>query len=692
MGNICELDKKEYFYLQIGIIKGIKKENEATNSNLEKIINIQEKESKKEDANQIENTKEEKKDGDENPISDSSKPSICQEITKNNYNKGEQNNGEKKDNDTDKESKKKFINTIEPEKINYCTPINNEILPKISVKIENPYKKQKSLKKNKLLNSNINENSSTKSKIDNDNIERSELENEIKNNKSREIKNNYDEFNIKKDYYLICPDCNKYIINIKTIEYHSDENDFIVIYKCFCKGNNKKFFYQIISDEQIFCGAHEKELILFCEICNIHICKECTKEHKGHQIKNLINKEIISEEMITKIMEKKDIFNGFDIIQKIFEFYKIDKDSNLNIIQTKGENLEDDGNISKSKVIQNNEEFEQQEKKKSQNINDVKNNNKNEQKNCEEELKTQQEKIQTINYINIKTLKGHEERVTALIKLSNDLIATGSYDKTVKIWDITKNEKDSLIMNKKATGFVLCLLEFEHCKLLGGTNNNLINLWDLEDEQDEESIENFSEHTRYVNALVKCDENYFASASNDAKVIIWDYKNKKCKSKFEAHANCIMSMIMLQNGNLCTADADEIIIIWDWKKLQELYIFRGHEKYVKCLCELDNKYLLTGSEDNTIGIWEEKSQNYENIKYLEGHEFPVRTLCQIKDNYFASGSFDNKIKIWDINTYECVQTLEGHQSNVICIIKDSDNILISSSNDKTIKIWQNKAI
>ena len=143
MGNICELDKKEYFYLQIGIIKGIKKENEATNSNLEKIINIQEKESKKEEANQIENTKEEKKDGDENPISDSSKPSICQEITKNNYNKGEQNNGEKKDNDTDKQSKKKFINTIEPEKINYCTPINNEILPKIPVKIENPYKKQK---------------------------------------------------------------------------------------------------------------------------------------------------------------------------------------------------------------------------------------------------------------------------------------------------------------------------------------------------------------------------------------------------------------------------------------------------------------------------------------------------------------------------------------------------------------------
>ena len=58
----------------------------------------------------------------------------------------------------------------------------------------------------------------------------------------------------------------------------------------------------------------------------------------------------------------------------------------------------------------------------------------------EEELKTQQEKIQTINYINIKTLKGHEERVTALIKLNNDLIATGSYDKTVKIWELINNK------------------------------------------------------------------------------------------------------------------------------------------------------------------------------------------------------------------------------------------------------------
>lgn len=478
--------------------------------------------------------------------------------------------------------------------------------------------------------------------------------------------NNNDNYKIfkpeEKEYYLICPDCTKNIINIISIEYQQEKKDFIVTYKCSCRENPKKFLCKIISEEKGSCDSHRDDLIFLCEDCNLPLCDECLKEHNNHNMKNIINKEIISEEIFEKINEKKDEFKGINIIQKIYEFYK----SNENKKETF---------INPINLIKSSQEVINSFK----NINNINDNKKEEENNIP---------LTLINYKNFKTLKGNEEGISCLIKLKNNNIATGCYDGTVKIWDITKDESNALIMTKKAIGTAFCLLEFEQGKLLGGTKENLINLWDINDINNSESIYNFNRHYLGVQALVKCDNNHFASASNDTKIIIWNYTTRKYESTLEGHSNCIMDMIILQNGYLCTASVDKTIRIWDWKNLKSLFYFNAHCNYVKCLLELNNKYLITGSEDNTIGIWKEKSGNYENVKFLKGHEKPVRRLCQINDNYFASGSFDNNIKIWDLNKFECVQTLEGHNSNITAVIKIDEEIIISCSMDKTIKIWK----
>ena len=502
---------------------------------------------------------------------------------------------------------------------------------------------------------------------------------------------NYDKFVPSKDYYLICPECDKNILNIESIKYDSDKKDFIVNYKCFCDEKTPKFFYHIISDHPSYCENHRNELKFLKEESNTLLCEECLEAHKDYKIKNILNKEVIPEEIMTKINEQKDEFKGFNIIRKIYEFYASDKNIEIiakhnkyNKFQSKEESsqiyLVESQEIDDSQNIIVQQKNEEQANKNSTYI--IKNSLAN-----IEELKSPEKDLSLIKFKNSKTLKGHKGRVSALTKLSNGLIASGSYDGTVKIWDITKEEKDSLIMSKNAIGSVFCLLEFEPGFLLGGTSQNMVNLWDLND-KGEEYIHNFYQHYLWVNALVKCDKNHFASASNDSKIIIWDYKNRVYKRTLEGHNDCIMAMIMLRSGYLCSASSDEDIRIWDWKKAICLNYFRPHPKYVKCLLELRNENLITGSEDNTIRIWKKESENYEIIKVLKGHELPVRTLCYISENYFASGSFDDKIKIWDLKNYKEVQTLKGHTSNVICVIKYNEDMLISCSSDKTIRIWE----
>ena len=662
---------------------------------------------------------------------------------------------------------------------------------------------------------------------------------------------NYEQFDINKDYYLTCPDCNNinnnyFIKKIDSIDYILDEKDFKLIYKCFCELNDsnkkEKYLYELIT-EMPKCDVHDNEnLIFFCNDCNTKFCLSCKKNnnHRLHNISIIIKEDIISDEIMNKILEQKHNFKGFDIFEKIYKLYhtQINLDdensdnpgetqekkeeeekeqendenkSGLNKVINENQNMNNDSQnmnnnesqnqsminenqpeIEKIPSINNNKinEIAQNEKEKKgpetnevnnngfneenkenflpsnnlptekdikfpepnptkvmsssnngeilpnieimsvnininsqnqntndlilgnkndnnnniNNINDISSNNNN---NNNENDNANQSKIDNIidinqndqidnqptylkEYENTKTIKGHERRISSLIALESGYIATGSYDSSIKIWDITKEGDQALIKVKYSVGYVLCLLEFKRDELIIGNSENCIDIFDLNDGKEDAIVARYVEHKLYVNALVKCDDTHFASASNDATIIIWEYNDRpgniKKQSVLEGHSDCILTMILLSDGRLCSGSADHDIRIWDWKNSSCTNYFRAHDNWIKYLLQFDDKILLSSSDDKAIKIWDE---NYNEIGKFEGHEAAVRTLCKIDDNYFASGGFDNKIKIWDFKNKKCVQTLEGHMSNVLCIIKYNDK-LISSSCDRTIKIWEQK--
>jgi WD40 repeat protein len=286
-----------------------------------------------------------------------------------------------------------------------------------------------------------------------------------------------------------------------------------------------------------------------------------------------------------------------------------------------------------------------------------------------------------------------------MIELKNKMIATGSYDKTIKIWTLNDDQQ---ILEKtiQEQGKVFSLLEFENNMLLSAIDKTpddvqeitqiskddiVIRLWDLNN-PNQKSLFDFKGHSLRVNALVKCNDKFFASCSNDNTIIIWDYVFKNIRSTLQGHTDCILCMILLNNGKLCSGSADTTIKIWDWENENCENTLTGHNHWVKCLTQLSNDYIISGSQDNIIKIWD----NYRDIAELREHTRSVRSICQIGNtNYIATASFDHTIKIWDVNKNTSVQTLQGHSSSVINIIYHSNGYLISSSNDKTLKIWSN---
>ena len=117
-------------------------------------------------------------------------------------------------------------------------------------------------------------------------------------------------------------------------------------------------------------------------------------------------------------------------------------------------------------------------------------------------------------------------------------------------------------------GKVLCLLEFEENKILSGTTLNNICLRDLNSNNDDEYICNFLGHQKFVQSLVKYNEQIFASASNDGTIRIWNYYTRSQIKVIYAHKSDILCLIKLSDDNLCSGGADLSIKIWNWEQNQ----------------------------------------------------------------------------------------------------------------------------
>ena len=286
--------------------------------------------------------------------------------------------------------------------------------------------------------------------------------------------------------------------------------------------------------------------------------------------------------------------------------------------------------------------------------------------------------VNEFNFKCLKSIHGHNDKIVCATELNKKrTFATGSYDNTIKIWNLNSYICEKTINEE---GNIICLLEFEENMLLSGTNKNNINLWNLSNSL---LIFTFKGHQSWVNNLTKINNKYFASCSNDCNILIWDYYNKTCVKVLQGHIDGVLSVITLSDGKLCSGGADLSIKIWDCLTGKCCTTLLGHKKWIKCLCKLTNNYLISGSDDKSIKLW----SNNKCLHTFLGHSRSVRTLCQINDYLFASGSFDKTIKIWDIYHFNCIQTIHGHNDLLLIIIKIKSGEIISCSSDHEIKIW-----
>ncbi|HEY9819629.1 MAG TPA: CHAT domain-containing protein, partial [Candidatus Sericytochromatia bacterium] len=287
----------------------------------------------------------------------------------------------------------------------------------------------------------------------------------------------------------------------------------------------------------------------------------------------------------------------------------------------------------------------------------------------------------------IKTLIGHTNPVFAVSFSPNGkLLASGSFDKTVKLWDTTTGKEIKTFTGH--TDNVVGVSFSPNGKLLASAGaDKIVKLWDITTGKE---IKTFTGHTNSVwSASFSPDGKLLASASMDKTVKLWDTTTGKQIKTLTGHTDGIRGVSFSPDGKLvASGSADKTVKLWDISTGKEIKTLTGHTDGIRGVSfSPDGKLLASASFDKTVKLWD--TTTGKQIKTLTGHKAGIWGVSFSPDGKLVtSASFDKTVKLWDTTTGKAIKTLTGHTNRVYAVSFSLDGkLLASGSADNTVKVW-----
>lgn len=235
---------------------------------------------------------------------------------------------------------------------------------------------------------------------------------------------------------------------------------------------------------------------------------------------------------------------------------------------------------------------------------------------------------------------------------SNSMFATGSGDRTIKIWNFPKasvGADDALQLT--LTG-----------------------------------------HISPVRGLAFSSRHpYLFSAAEDKQVKCWDLETNQVMRHYHGHLSGVFCLGLHPTLDLLvTGGRDAVARVWDMRTKHQVHCLTGHDHTVACLLtKATDPQIITGSHDCTIKLWDLIAGKCQTT--LTHHQKSIRAMVQAPfENTFVSGAADC-VKQWQGKDGKFLKNYSHHNGAIIdAMAVNDDGVLVSGGDDGSLQFWDYK--
>jgi WD40 repeat protein len=265
------------------------------------------------------------------------------------------------------------------------------------------------------------------------------------------------------------------------------------------------------------------------------------------------------------------------------------------------------------------------------------------------------------------------------------LLATGSFDGTVRLWDAVNGRLKATFPGSKALiGSVA--IDVSNQWLASATNDGMFRLWNIHTGELQVAEPITSERGAFYSVVCFSAEGTWVASSIDSRVTVWAVQDGALRASLTSLAGLVSCVGFTQDARLLLTVEGSSVRKWELADLLDELSPRSDDLMVRSVAfSADGSWLAIGGPENKISI--RAADGTPRTTMIA----PTRTVHAVAiapdGRWLASGDNDGAVRLWNLDG-TLRATLTGHTERVFAVaIAPDSSWLASGGADNTIRIW-----